>query len=148
MKRLRRLPATIDPAEFADLGSKSNEDLVALRSDIGSLMHIHSASANNLRQQAEAITVILKSRERPAFEISDHAVVRYLQKVKGFDVDGLRREIADLAARAKANGPGIECRAKGDAVAYEIDGIGFTVARYNCVVTCYPTISANNAEKH
>src|SRR5260221_9785400 len=33
--------------------------------------------------------------------ISDHAIVRYLERHKGLDVDGLRDEIAALIARSK-----------------------------------------------
>ena len=28
-------------------------------------------------------------------QVSDHAVVRYLERVKGFDVEGIRRQIAE-----------------------------------------------------
>lgn len=44
--------------------------------------------------------------KRPRTRVSDHAVVRYLQRVGGFDVERLKREIAqrgDDAARAGAS---------------------------------------------
>lgn len=44
---------------------------------------------------------------RPRTHVSDHAVLRYLQRVGGFDIDGLRAAIAvrvDAAACAGASG--------------------------------------------
>ena len=98
-------------------------------------MAVHGATVNKLRVEAEAITAILYERERPGFEVSDHAVVRWLEKVKGVDTDALRQEIASAALKAKAQGGNEICRAKGDAVAYTHDGFTFIVAHRNNIVT-------------
>ncbi|WP_456387913.1 hypothetical protein [Profundibacter sp.] len=45
--------------------------------------------------------------KKPATHVTDHALVRYLERVIGFDVDGLRRHIggiADLGIRHGASG--------------------------------------------
>jgi hypothetical protein len=39
--------------------------------------------------------------KKPAVRVTDHAIVRYLERVGGFDIDGLRRQIeARLQAAA------------------------------------------------
>ncbi len=120
---------------FTRFADKPSSQLAAMRADIDSLMHVHGAAVNRLRIEAEAITVILHQREKPELEVSDHAVVRWLEKVKGYDMDALRKEIADAAIEAKRNGDGAICRAKGDAVAYSKDDITFIVAHRNNIVT-------------
>lgn len=130
-----RMPSMVTADKLASLISKPNSELVALRADIGSLMHVHGAAVNKLRIDAEAITAILHGRERPDLEVSDHAVVRWLEKVKGMDVTEIRNDIAAMARAAKANGDGETCRAKGDAVAYSHGDITFVVAKHNTIVT-------------
>ena len=120
---------------FAGLADKPSSQLAAMRADIGSLMHVHGVTVNRLRVESEAITAILHTRDKPDFEVSDHAVVRWLEKVKGYDMDALRREIADKAKEAKLAGDGSICRAKGDAVAYSKDNVTFIVAHRNAIVT-------------
>lgn len=133
--RKGRLPQMVTGEQLAALAQKPSSELAAIRADIGSLMHVYGATVNRLRIEAEAITSILHTRDKPEFEVSDHAVVRWLQKVKGYDMDALRREIAQTALEAKANGDGAICRAKGDAIAYRKDDITFIVARRNNIVT-------------
>lgn len=129
------MPQMVNAEAFARLADKPNSELAAMRADLGSLMHLHGATSTKLRVEAEAITAILHSRARPELEVSDHAVVRWLEKVKGTDVDALRREIANTALEAKRSGDGAICRAKGDAVAYTKDDVTFIVAHRNVIVT-------------
>lgn len=139
----RRMPSLVTVEELADLQSKPNGELVAMQADINSFRHLYGAMATKLRVQAEAISAVLRSRERPRFEISDHAVVRWLQKVKGMDMEIVRQEIADACQKASEAKPGVICRAKGDAVEYTADGISFIVARHNVVVTVHLGEKAN-----
>lgn len=37
---------------------------------------------------------------RPAVPVTDHAVLRYLERVQGWDIEAVRREIAAIAAPA------------------------------------------------
>lgn len=134
-RREGRLPQMVSAEAFARLGSLPSSQLAAMRADFGSLMHVHGATVNKYRVEAEAITAILHARDRPEFEVSDHAVVRWLEKVKGFNMDALRREIADTAKAARDSGPGAICRAKGDAVAYTKNNVTFVVAHRNNIVT-------------
>jgi hypothetical protein len=120
---------------FSRLADKPSSQLAAMRADLGSLMHVHGATVNKLRVESEAITAILHARDRPDLEVSDHAIVRWLEKVKGFDMDALRQEITSAAQEAKRLGDNAICRAKGDAVAYTKDDITFVVAHRNNIVT-------------
>lgn len=133
--RKGRLPQMVTEERLVALAAKPSSELAAIRADIGSLMHVHGATVNRLRVESEAITTILHARERPDFEVSDHAVVRWLEKVKGFDVNALRQEIANEAIQAKRDGNGVICRAKGDAVAYTRNDVTFIVAHRNNIVT-------------
>lgn len=135
MTKQRRLPGIITIEAFAALAEKPSNELAARRADLGSLMHVYGAAVNKLRVEAEAITTLLHAREKPQLEVSDHAVVRWLEKVKGMDMNALRQEIADAATEAKNEGDGSICRAKGDAVAYTKSGVTFVVARRNIIVT-------------
>jgi len=136
MKRKNgRLPTMVSAETFAQLSEKPSSQLAAMRADMGSLMQVHGAAVNKLRCETEAITAILHARERPELEVSDHAVVRWLEKVKGYDMDALRREIAEAALEAKKLGDGAICRAKGDATAYTKDEVTFIVAHRNNIVT-------------
>jgi hypothetical protein len=134
-RRDGRLPTMVSTESLARLDSKPSSELAAMRADLGSLMHVHGSFVNRFRVEADAITAILHSRDRPYFEVSDHAVVRWLEKVKGFDMNALRQEIAAEAKAAKESGEGAICRAKGDAVAYTKDKVTFIVAQRNSIVT-------------
>lgn len=63
-------------------------------------------------------------RPAPLPSVPDHAVLRYLQRAKGVDIEAVRRHIADLVKR------GVE--KQGDAVV--VEGVKF-VLRDNVVVT-------------
>lgn len=54
---------------------------------------------------------------RGRITVSDHAVLRYLERVGGFDIDGLRRNIAERV------GPAVRAGATG----VNIDGFAFRV---------------------
>lgn len=54
--------------------------------------------------------------------VTDHAVLRYLERAGGFEIERLRQSIADLTAAAAASGAG----------AYRHDGIFFIIRRDEC----------------
>jgi hypothetical protein len=60
----------------------------------------------------------------PIPSVSDHAVLRYIERAHGVDIDGIRQHISDLVKRGVAAG--------GDAVV--VEGVKF-VLRSNVVVT-------------
>lgn len=134
----RRMSPLVNIDQFANLNAKSTGELVAIQADINSRRHLYGAASTQLRVEADAIGSIIKSRGKPRFEISDHAVVRWLQKVKCVDIDAVRAEITECVTVAADLTPGVVCRAKGDAVEYvDKEGIAFIVARHNTVVTVH-----------
>lgn len=60
--------------------------------------------------------------------VSDHAVLRYLERVKGVDIEAIRREILSETVLAAIK---IGCRA------VEIEGHKFTIVD-GCITTCLP----------
>lgn len=64
------------------------------------------------------------SKPAPLPSVPDHAVLRYLERAKGVDIDAVRRHIAGLVLRG--------VKANGDAVV--VEGVKF-VLRGNVVVT-------------
>lgn len=61
--------------------------------------------------------------KNPPIQVSDHAVLRYLERKGGFNIDGLRKEIATRAEPAHQAG----------ASSVIVDGIAFIIV--NGVVT-------------
>lgn len=62
----------------------------------------------------------------PGVRVSDHAIVRYLERVQGLDLSDLRREIEEIAAPAARCGATCVVR---DGFRYVLtDGVVVTVA--------------------
>lgn len=57
--------------------------------------------------------------KRPAVRVSDHAVIRYLERVQGLDVDGLRDQVGHLVATGVEHGA---CGVNVDGYVYRIRG--------------------------
>ncbi|GIT85428.1 hypothetical protein [Roseobacter sp. OBYS 0001] len=56
--------------------------------------------------------------------VSDHAVLRYLERVYGVDIDGVRARITEITAEGRENGA---CGIKADGVSYKISKSGRVV---------------------
>lgn len=67
--------------------------------------------------------------KKPRHKITDHAVLRYLERAHGLDVEAVRRE---LGARIDAATDGFE-----GMCGVNIDGISFRLSRTGTVITCY-----------
>jgi hypothetical protein len=80
-----------------------------------------------VRGHFQAYSAELAKRRRPAPEprLSDHALLRYLERVKGVDVEGARREIMT---------PGIIAAVKAMATSVLVNGAKFLV-REGTIVT-------------
>lgn len=60
--------------------------------------------------------------------VSDHAVLRYLERVMGFDIDGVRAHIRGVCAPAAAIG----------ASCVQAEGVRFMIGDNGCVSTVTP----------
>lgn len=63
--------------------------------------------------------------KKPLAHVTDNAVLRYLQRVKGIDIDGVRDELGHIVDRAIEAGAG----------AAVVDGVKYTL-NGKTIVTC------------
>jgi hypothetical protein len=91
------------------LAKLSDADLKNLRHEVGREMAMQSVKINDLRVRLEAIRSEQERRGTltPAgIHITDHALVRFLERVKGVDVESARAEIGEMAKRARSEKDG------------------------------------------
>lgn len=125
-----------EPTDHPGIEQLTNPQLVNLRDDINQELNAVGTRSRYLNRKRDHISAILRSRADPPIKISDHAVIRYLEKVKGHDLDAMRAEISALALEAK-DGLGIICRGKGDAVKLDHKGLSFIITHDYVVATLY-----------
>lgn len=80
----------------------SEEELKNLASEIGREMGEQQRKTNLLRVRLEAVKIERERRRLTTsvgVHVSDHAVIRYLERHKGVDVQAAREEIAQMAVR-------------------------------------------------
>lgn len=78
----------------------SNDELVSLRRECGQIMQILRSRIGKLNGTILKVNSILADRESdrgPETEVSDHAVLRFLERYRGLDIDTLRQEIREIA---------------------------------------------------
>lgn len=134
MKRPR--PGAYRPDSRID--ALSNESLVALRTDLGARINVAVTEQRVLRAEIARITGVLRGRAEPPFKVSDHAVVRWLERVQGFDIEAVRAEIVARVAAAQAEGAAL-CDAQGASVEIAGGGLVFVVTHDRTVATLYPS---------
>lgn len=105
-------------AAAAAIAALSDEELNNLRHEIGREISLQANVINDLRLRLEAVRREVEHRKtvepETGIHITDHAVVRYLERYKGLNVVGVRKEIVVLAERAKVLGIGRNGRRKDD----------------------------------
>lgn len=116
-----------------DLLDMSSDELVALRVDLGRVVQVTNTRADRYRARIADITGELRQRERGPFEISDHALVRYLERRKGLDASAVRAEMLEEVRQASK-----QTKVKGKATGLVVDDLVYVVARDHLVVTVYP----------
>ena len=74
------------------------EQLINVRFEIGRELNRQMTHANDLRIRLDAVRAEISEREETwdGYRITDHAVVRYLERHKGLDIAAVRTEIADM----------------------------------------------------
>lgn len=126
-KDTRRLKDIADPKKM------SVPELLALRADMQNFKHVLGSSVSSLGEQIEVLTAEIKARQGKRFEVTDHAVVQYMSRVMGIDVEAIRQKMAEILSSGVPT-----THLKSDAKAYEAGGVIFVVARKGKVVTVYP----------
>lgn len=111
--------------------------LVSLREDIGSALGALATRTRQLREQQDLITQIVRRREQPILKVSDHALIRWLERFGKLDADSVRQQIAETAIAA-TGGATPSTRKRGDAESYTAEGVTFVVTGDRMIVTLYP----------
>lgn len=117
------------------------DELRQARVDLGALANALHARANAIKEAADGLTDEINRREGNLFDITDHAVLQYLARVVGYDIEGVRSELKRKIEAAIPIGP-----LKSEAEAYLHDGLLFVVCRRRLVVTVYPEGEAEKIE--
>lgn len=88
---------------MAALKGLGKEELINLRFELGRQINQQQTVINDLRIRLDAVRAELDGREREwdGYRITDHAVVRYLERRKGMDMTEIRREIAEIAKTSR-----------------------------------------------
>lgn len=84
------------------IAAMSDEQLKNLASELGREMGEQQRITNLLRVRLEAVKLERERRRlvtSVGVHVSDHAVIRYLERHKGVDVQAAREEIAQMAVR-------------------------------------------------
>jgi hypothetical protein len=122
-----------DDPMLATFPAMSSEQLASLRVDLGRVAQVKASEQTLAHSRIARITQILRSRTRSRWDVTDHAVVRYLERVKGIDLDAIRQEIASIIDGAAERVP-----VKGDATGLVANGLTFVVTGDGRVVTIHP----------
>ncbi len=108
---------------MAQLMTLTTEQLNNLRHEIGREMGIQSRHINDLRIRLDAVRTEMERRSTmttPGIHISDHALVRYMERIKGVDVRAIRDEIGAMALRARTERDGRTGRRRDPATGYTL----------------------------
>lgn len=121
--------SNLNISELEDEASRVAKDVASIELQLG-----------HLKANLNEITTELAKRRRPAPEprLSDHALLRYLERIKGVDVEGARREIMT---------PSVIEAIKAMATSVIVNGAKFLV-RDGCVVTIMETEKKGRIRTH
>jgi hypothetical protein len=74
----------------------SHDALRGLKRDLQNLDRAHQSARGRIKYDIEMIDAALERVSPGAVEVTDHAVVRWLERVEGYDVAAVRRRMANL----------------------------------------------------
>ena len=100
---------------YADLPM---ERLKALRADLENMRTSHLREGQRLLDQLQRVKRAMETAPREPMIVSDHALVRWLERVEGYDVEALRAKMSDAVRAADP---------VGDAYAIQTHGIQLCV---------------------
>lgn len=121
-------------ADEKPLSEMTNDELVTKRVELGRKMNWLKQEMGKLHSKNDRIRDELKSRDpNLEIEVSDHAVLRYLERAKGIDINAIRQEIRENILAG--NG---DVKVKGRAEGVLHDGLVYVVVRGgNAVATVF-----------
>jgi len=81
-----------------EIARLSDDELLSMRQDIEARFQSLSLASQRMKSWLTAVHDEMAARgiDGVVHKITDHAVVRYLQRVKGMDIDAIRGELREL----------------------------------------------------
>jgi hypothetical protein len=83
------------------------EELKNMRAELGREIAMRSKATQELQRRLNIVGSEIDKRKHLSTDglfISDHAVLRYLERIKGIDMQAMRNEISEIAKRADKSG--------------------------------------------
>jgi hypothetical protein len=99
-KRLREMRRSARREMLAALTQLNDDDLRNIQCEFGREFNQKATALNEIRARMECVKLERQRRSTATsagIHITDHAVVRYLERVKGMDIAAIREEIVALA---------------------------------------------------
>lgn len=93
----------------AEIDTMTMQELKNMRAELSREIGLQAKTVQELRLRTETVKKEIERRETSTpvgLNISDHALVRYMERVKGIDMLAMRAELGEIAARAKNSKPG------------------------------------------
>ena len=72
---------------------RSYDDLAAVRKDLLNARRVHLREADRLLSETRKVRIAMDSADRDPIAVSEHAVIRWLERVRGMDMATVRAEI-------------------------------------------------------
>jgi hypothetical protein len=114
------------------------DELMALRTDALAEFHVHQARVAELSRLLHQIDERVNELKGKEPMVTDHAVVQYLRRHHGLDIDQLRHEIAGKIAECKRLEAAHSDRVGIKTMAHEHpSGLRLIVDERGVVVTCF-----------
>lgn len=108
-RALRKRRRAARAAALAIIQAMGDDELRNMRNEIGRELNQQAKLMNEIRTRLDAVKSEIERRRTGTsigVQISDHAVVRYLERYKGLDMAAIREEIVSMARRAGKLGSG------------------------------------------
>lgn len=95
-------------AAVAAIHTLTTEELINLRYEISRQMNGQAQIIKDLRLREDAIREELSARKEDynGVRVTDHAIVRFMERRKGIDIDAIRREMSDMVKASKPDALG------------------------------------------
>lgn len=94
-QRIRKQLALLSDSELMSLQSETGKEMSSLGKKLSSRRSTLQLIKNELGRRSES------RRATGGFLVSDHAIVRYLERHKNMDMEAIRKEIFTLAKESK-----------------------------------------------
>lgn len=122
---------------IADYEEMDLDRLEMLVNDLAKMENAFNTKYRLVHLKFDAARSVFKRRRGDTLTVSEHAVVRYLEKVKGLDIDAIRKEIREQVRDLLPVGSN-GLLWEGDVRTYIKDGFTYVVSQDHRVITLYP----------